>query len=259
MDDRKRFVEELNISFPDNTYEQGNFKSFKSALEAGNNAEQAFIADKSVVSFVSNIGVEYREDVLNTVLLAQLAANNVYPDKKDLAKWYDEYMRVLTGLGWVIQNKVFNDEASSHGVIEIENVVIEIITTAIGGKYIAIIKSALEAFKKLSEASNNKIIAFEKNSHSLNEGTFQIGVADQTGDAISLRIGAFILSSKEEIKQILFFKSRKNDTKVKTLTFEGTLNSGNYGSIRNLVKQRLGQTALNFVTELNLSPKATIA
>jgi hypothetical protein len=257
MTDKKQFIEELQVSYPNSTYEQENFKTFRRTLEAGEDKEQAFLADKTVISFVSNIAIEYRQDVLNTVLLAQLAANKAYPDNKDLTNWYNEYIRVLSGLGWVIQNKTSNDEKATHGVIEIENVVINIITTAIGGNYVAIIKSALDAFKKLSEASNNKIIAFEKNTHSLNEGSFQIGVADQTNNAISLKVGAFLLSSSETIEQILLFRSSKNDTSLKTITFEGTLNADNYANIRDAVKNKLGVQSLDFVTKLNISPSTT--
>lgn len=252
MDNREKFVEELNVRYPLNNYKGDGPKMFPEGISK-ENLPKAFIADKGIVSFTMNTSQHHRQDVLDSVLLAQLAANYAYPNKKEMEKWYDEYMRVLIGIGWVIEKKTFEERNSNKDLIEMQNVILDILKAAVGGNYLEIVQSALKAFKALSESKDAKIIAFEKNTHSLNEGLFEIGLADQSNNEVNLQIGAFILKTKETIRQILFFTSHKSKTSLKVYTFKGTLNSNNYGIIRSAVKNKLGNDSVRFITELELT------
>ena len=65
-------------------------------------------------------------------------------------------------------------------------------------------------------------------------------------------MGTFILSSRETIQQILFFKAKKDDTELEIVTFEIALDMDAYALIRNVVKDKLGEKVLDYVTELKL-------
>jgi len=180
--------------------------------EEGNN--QAFVNDKSLISFVSNVNGQNRQDILNSTLLAQLAANKKYPNEDQMLNWYDTYIEVLQKTGWNIENKQISNFSSTDSVFEMENVIIDILATALGGTMINVIKETLKAFKGLSE-SDGKIIAFEKNTHSLSKGSFQMGIADETNDAVTINMGFFYLSTENQINRILFFKSARDKTNLK--------------------------------------------
>jgi hypothetical protein len=94
MSDKTKFVQDLQLAFPSNIYEHDHENRFRVTLEAGESTAQSYLADASIVSFAENVSPAFRQDVLNSVLIAQMAANAAHPDKKDLMKWFDEYLRV---------------------------------------------------------------------------------------------------------------------------------------------------------------------
>ena len=63
--------------------------------------EQGFVDCGSLVSFTENLSEQNKEDVLNSTLLAQLAANKKYDRKTQHDEWYTFYMKVLENVGWV--------------------------------------------------------------------------------------------------------------------------------------------------------------
>ena len=103
MESKENFVRKLNLSAPSNKYEENNKpKSRAKPEEAAEKGDEAFIADKGIISFATGVPPQYTQDVLNSVLLAQFAANAAFPKKEHLEMWYEEYIRVLSGIGWVI-------------------------------------------------------------------------------------------------------------------------------------------------------------
>jgi hypothetical protein len=57
----------------------------------------------SLVTFIDGVSGQQNEDVLNSTLLAQLAANRKHHRERDTPGWYDFYCTVLEQVGWVSQ------------------------------------------------------------------------------------------------------------------------------------------------------------
>ena len=89
-------------------------------------------------------------------------------------------------------------------MFEMEAAVLSILGTALSGNQLAIIKKTLEALKNLSDG-DGKFKLFEKNSHSSNKGSFQIGLASEENDQVALTFAGFQLNTQTDIKQIVFF------------------------------------------------------
>ena len=53
-----------------------------------------------MVSFADGVTGQQKEDLLNSTLLAQLAANGRFDREKDTLNWYETYRTVLRGVGW---------------------------------------------------------------------------------------------------------------------------------------------------------------
>ena len=221
------------------------------APDMAEGVEQSFMNAKSLVSFVSDINGQRRSDVLNSVLLAQLAANKKFPDENQLVDWYTEFVRVLNNLGWAIEAAEFSSFESNGTVFEAENAIISILTAAFGGSFMVVITKTLEAIKGLSD-SNGKITAFEKNTHSQSKGAFQIGLAREENGTVTLQMGTFLLTSSNEIRKILFFKSTKDKTTLNYCSRTGTLNEEVYAKIRTQVQDKLGIKITDFITEIDL-------
>jgi hypothetical protein len=213
--------------------------------------EQSFLNAKSLVSFISEVNGQRRNDVLNSVLLAQLAANKQFPDDTQILDWYKAFVKILNNLGWAIESAEFSTFQSGTDIFEVENAIIDILTTAFGGAFKTVIVKTLASIKGLSD-TNGKITAFEKNTHSLSKGAFQIGLAKEENGTVSLQIGSFLLTSSNEIKKILFFKSTKDKTKLDYCSRKGTLDEEVYNKIRQAVLDKLGGKVTEFITEVEI-------
>lgn len=213
--------------------------------------EQAFLADKSLVSFISEVSGQNRSDVLNTTLLAQMAANKKFPLESDMLKWYQAFIDVLSNIGWQIEGAEISTFEASKAVFEIEDAIINILTTAFGGSFMPVIVKTLDSIKNLSN-KDHKIIAFEKNTHTLTKGCFQIALAVETNGVVSMQLGTFLLTSANKIKQILLFKAKRDKTTLQYTSRRGTLNSEAYGLVRDAVRQKLGANISTYVAEIEI-------
>lgn len=219
------------------------------SIKAG--TEQAFLTDKSLVSFIADVSGQNRSDVLNSTLLAQMAANKMFPNEADLLDWYKTFIEVLSNIGWEIETAEISTYESANDVFEVEDVILDILASAFGASFIPIIKKILESLKTLN-SKDHKIIAFEKNTHSLTKGCFQIALADEKNNSVSMQLGTFLITSTNIIKQILFFKSTKDTTKLQYTSRRGTLNTDAYALVRDVVLQKIGGNISAFVTEIDI-------
>jgi len=253
MSDPKKFVTEIEISLDSNRMRgflpSDSMRTAMESADEGNPA--AFVVNKSLVSFVANVGSQNRMDVLNSTLLAQLAANKKFPDEKNLVEWFRTYADVLSKIGWVLAGKDFVNVETSKNLFEVENVVLDILGASLGGNAMAIITKTIEAFRKLSNA-DGRLVAFEKNTHTSEKGTFLIASADETNGVVSLSMAGFVVSSTEQIQRILFFKSTKEKTALQVATRTGTLNTDTYGLVRNDILTKLGITVNEFIADLEI-------
>ena len=63
----------------------------------------AMVVAGSTVSFLPGMTKQQQEDVLDSTLLAQLAANKKHDREKQTDAWYQTYAEVLGNIGWVIK------------------------------------------------------------------------------------------------------------------------------------------------------------
>lgn len=247
----KEFVQNLKVKYPKYKLEGLDSKSaLESAVEGGNSQQpEAYINNKSLTSFAANVSGQNRQDLLNSTLLAQLVADYCHPESFNIKLWYLKYVDVLKNIGWTLSAKEFATFETSGSVFEMDAAVLQILSAAIGGGYLNILTQTIDSFKSLSD-SDNKIKAFEKNTHNLNKGTFQLALAVEDNGIVSLSLGAFQLSTSEEIKQIVFFKSSKDNTEMKYLTDTATLNNDVFSLVRNDIQAKLGNKAQSFISKL---------
>lgn len=251
--DVAKYVANLDVELP--------AQSFKKTLSRGavpqelikEGEEQSFLSDKSIVSFVSGVSQQSREDILNSTFLAQLAANKTNPIEKDLTGWYKRYVEVLRSIGWVIEKVEVNNYESKDDLFEVENVIIEILTAAFGGTYIAIIKKTLDALKTMSNKNDGKIKVFEKNIQNLSKGCFQIALATETAGAVSMQTGTFLITSKSKTTKILFVKIKKDETKLDYASGQATLSTSLYATAaRKPILDKLKKDISNFISEIEI-------
>lgn len=243
------YVQDLKLNYPAHPFASANY--LRDAKESGDEAKaESFLANKSIIAFTSTVSGQTRQDVLNSSLIAQLAANRQHPADEDLIPWFNTYKETLSNIGWSAAGREFAEFESDQSLFEMDKVVIQILATAFGGAgFVPLIIQTLDAIKNLGDA-NNKILAFERNTHSSTKGAFVIAVVDQTADAVSMKLGAFVISSSNTIQQILFFKSQSSSTTLHYSSLDCTFQEEVYRVVRQPILAKLGEEALKHVAAI---------
>ena len=253
VQDVVQFVNDLELEKPVESFTVKRTRGAVAPQLVKEGEDQAFLSDKSIVSFVSAVNGQNRKDILNSTLLAQLAANKKSPIEQDLTGWYKRYIDVLRNIGWVVENAEINNYEVREKVFEVEHVIIDILSASFGAGYIALIKKTLESLKQMSEQNDGRIKVFEKNTQSISKGCFQMALADEENDALSMKLGTFLLTSTNQIKQILFVKIKRDETKLEYASSQATLDTELYSmAARDAVIHKLSQDITDYIAEIEI-------
>lgn len=252
INNRIDFIKQLEIETGE-VYSKKRFtKGAESGLPVKDGKEQSFFTEKSLVSFASTVTGQLRNDVLQTVLLAQMAANKQFPDQENLFDWYHVFLDTLARLGWIVENINTQNYDIAKAEFELDNVIIDILSAAFGQNYILIIKKTLEAIKKMTD-EDRKIKAFEKNTRSVSQRGFQIALANEEGGVVAIQIGTFMLDTSLDLRKILFFKTEKEVTDLQYILKRAALNSASYDDdIRKEVNAKIKGVQLTNISEIEI-------
>lgn len=219
--------------------------------------DQALVVGSDLVSFVGNVAAEQRADIVNALLLAQLRARKVVPQPgniKDLRRWYDEYLGVLSQIGFAVHRATLKNYDSKTDGFEAHQAVLEVVATLVAGVpgALAVVSSTLTALQKM-DADNPWITLFNRESRSANTAHFQVSTAgiDGQGD-VFVALAAFGLEAKSKITQVLFFKFRKNDVAIEQLSNKASINTAVLGGVRDEIVRKLAAFASSFVGNLEI-------
>ena len=212
---------------------------------------EGYVDDGSLVSFVSEVSGQSRADVLNSTLLAQLAANKKYDRWKDTKNWYEFYVNVLENVGWVLQSFEFTEYQASGATFEVDKAVLEILAAIASQDQIAVATETMNALKSLGD-SDGKLVLFSSASSSLGSGSFQISAVTETNGAVAMGLGAFYFNSTQSTTRFLWFTYDSSDMDLFKSAQSITLNLQIYDKVRQAVVDKLGSNAVSFVADLDI-------
>lgn len=210
-----------------------------------------FVDNGSLVSFLAGVDRQSQADVLNSMLLAQLAANKKFDREENTVGWYGFYHEVLENLGWVVQQFAFAKYDVAGSTATIDKVVLDLLAAVATEDGVAVAKSAIEALKALS-ADDNRLTLFQQSSHSAQNGNFQVANCSNTGGVLKMSLGAFYFSSTQVDTKILFFGWSTADTTIYQSGQSIILDRDVYGQVRQAVINKLGDNAKTFVNGLDI-------
>lgn len=211
----------------------------------------AFVDGGSLVSFVAGVSGQNREDVLNSTLLAQLAADKQHDREKDVMAWYDYYSSVLGKVGWVTQGFNWQKYKSQQMSFTMDEAVLEIAEAALTGQEELVIAATLDAMRKLPK-KDGRLTLFDHSASSDKAGNFQISVCSEENGAVAMKTMAFYFDAEEQSTTVLFFNFSSASTTLNQSTVAQTLNSQVYAQVRSAVLEKLGDKAKNFVLDLDI-------
>jgi hypothetical protein len=214
--------------------------------------DQAAVVGSEVVSFAQGVPAERREAIANSILFAQQFATQRVPDRTQIFPWYDQYFSALTQLGWVVQEKNFQEFKQASQSFEAHKAIIAVATTLFGATptALALVKTTLESLQAMDQNSP-WISLFNTESEHADTARFQIGLAEQTPDGkFVVSLMAFVLTAKASVTQALFFKSKSSEASLRHSSGRVGINTDVLDGVRGQLKEALITIASDFIKTL---------
>lgn len=211
---------------------------------------QAVAVGSQITEFADNVPESRRPQIANSFLLAQLAANKVVREGGDTAAWYEQYIEVLSNVGWLIETQISSTRDVSGGAAELHQEIIPVITAALGP---AVAAAALVTKVLDGLAAMNKdlpwITLFSKESQRAHANQFQVSYAEvPEGMQPRITLTCFELDAQKSITQVLFFKFSDSSGRLRHFGSKLSMNSGVFDKVEDVVEDRVAEFATSYIT-----------
>ena len=192
-----------------------------------------------------------KEDVLNSQLLAQLAATKKFDRETQAMEWYKAYRSVLENIGWVIKAYEFKSRDMRDSSFTADQVVLEVLKSIVSDDVLGLIGSTFKALKDLGEQSE-PVKMFQSAAAGKHSGNFQAYpiYPDQLG--VGMAFSGYEMVTTETVTSFLWFKWSSKSTRIDAAAQAVQLNEGVYSQVRAAVLAKLGKAASDFVDGIEI-------
>lgn len=252
------FVNQLDIAQPLTVHTGRDFRVAPAALLARADPmppppeRPAGYVDKgALVSFVAGVSAQNQSDVLNSTLLAQLAADKQFNRETQVLDWYGAYTNVLGKIGWTLQGLNWENYSASSTSFTVDKVVLELAAAALTGGEAAVVAATIEAAKSAS-SSSGPITLFNQSTHSDSQGNFQVSVCSENDGVVAMKNMAFTFSTSDNVTDVLVFHFASAKTQFRQAAQAQSLNAAVYATVRAAIIDKLGNNAKSFIANLDI-------
>lgn len=213
------------------------------------------VAGSNLIGFDDGVDSGIRASAAQALLFAQLVADKKAERNqvRDVSAWYAEYRNVLRNLGWAethfgeLEQELKANEGSVHKAI------IPVLTAAFGPAVAAgsLIITALQQLEKMDEDSA-WITLFQRQSRRFEVSDFQFSVVDIDDDQVVVHLAGAIFSSEFGQTQVLFFKFKGQNAKVRLAKGVFSASTESVASIRDELQKKLKKFIPSFIREADI-------
>lgn len=134
-----------------------------------------------------------------------------------------------------------------------ETTVLALLQRRVQAKALLTTEAALDKLRRLDDRDRRAVI-FETSSHKGGSGSFQIISASAVSDTvIRMTIAAFFFATDDHVTRLLSFNFGKSNTTMYQACDTLALDSADYAPVRDHVIEQLGDQALTYIAEIDLS------
>ncbi|KAH9888071.1 hypothetical protein C8Q73DRAFT_794495 [Cubamyces lactineus] len=217
---------------------------------AADDQPSAAVAAGSSVSFVGDLPLGMRADVLNSTLLAQLAANKQYDRQKQTAQWYDYYKTVLETVGWVATGFGLGAQSDAKSYGSVDKLLLKLAATFLTAPEFELFQTMIDSLK--DDKNDKQVKLFDSQAKSFNDANFQLGVASNAQGNAQFKIGVYTYSASENIDHVLFYTFGNQSVAFYAGSQTMVLNDDVYGQVRQAVLDKLGANAVSLVDSIDI-------
>jgi hypothetical protein len=214
--------------------------------------ETASVVGGSLASFTANLTGQNRSDTKNATLFAQLAADAAFNRQSQPMEWYDQYVEVMSQIGWNRPGFSFSNYTSGGTTVKLDEAVLTILGSLATANEIAMVSATMEALKDLSDDSKQMTVWDSKSSDG-KKGNFQIlpCVREDNGDVAMILTGMKFTAHHSE-SRFLWFSWSSDSIEIEQAAARFVLNEDVYKTVREAILERLGERATKYVAEIPL-------
>ena len=221
------------------------------------NKNSAVVDAGSLISFTDKLTGLQKEDVQNSTLLAQLAANTDVKKKGGtresmVSAWYDKYIEVLNNIGWIITGFAMHEYKTKDDSFTLDKAVLDIAEAVASGNELKMMTATMGALGSLADESGQMNL-FNKSSTQGGDSNFQIAPCDVGNDgSVIMILTGTAATSKIVSTRFLWIKRDKKETSVHASANKVVLNEKVYAYVRDDIITKLAGHGVDYVRNLDV-------
>ena len=227
------------------------FSTLSSKPEHDIDKPTASVMPDTINAFLPGVSQEIIDDVNLCKLVMQNAATKLYPEDEKLFEWYRYYVDGLSKLGWVTQNRNIQEVTIKRVGLTMDQVALEVAAGLIGGNAAQILSNVAKKAVEMVQNNPGAITIFEKNKKLGTQAKFDIAPiwVDKNGQP-NMILNCISLDARESTRGILFWKSTRQSTTIKTGAVRTHLDIRTFSGIRNAVYKKYQADGQKFIENL---------
>ena len=209
---------------------------------------QALVVGSELVAFAPGVLSTFREDLVNSTLLAQLSANERVPDRTQIFDWYNVYFDALAQIGWSVEDRDFSTHVESGQDFEAHAAIQRVMTRALGSgsDVLELVKRTLEGMQAADDS--RAVVLFHRETRTAQSAHFQVGAveAGQAGEPFATLV-AFSMQARVQTTQLLFLRSRTSDVTLHHCSSRIRIDPAVAEAVRGPLADRLATHSIAYV------------
>jgi hypothetical protein len=213
---------------------------------------QGQVVGSALFSFSPGVGVDVREAISDSSLLAQLVANKHVSMESAPLDWFAAYSQVLQNVGWTLQEGGWTDYTAEGTAVEVHEKIIEVMTAALGPApaALAIVTSTINALKGM-KAGSSWITIFSRESQKAKIARFQIGLVEtDQGGQVFVSLIACLIEAENSITQVLFFKFKNAHASFKANSAKVSINPGALSDLGPTIRSKVRAYQADYLSSI---------
>lgn len=212
----------------------------------------------NILVFTEGMSSQNKQDVMDSMLFASLAADRQFRPDVLREQWYERYTQVLRTLGWVTHSARFSDYRTQVSRFTMEQAALDILAAAVkaavlpGATAMALQQAAKDTFAAL-KAQEKPLRLFESHYKGHRQGGFVVGACHELSDGTpNAVIGVVKFAASSQVTQLLFNEWTRTQVSLHHAEDSVALAMHHYAGLRDLVRGKLGASALAAVEAIDI-------
>jgi len=211
----------------------------------------ASVMPNTIDAFLPGVSKVIIDDVNLCKLVMQHVATEKFPEDAQLFDWYRCYIDGLSKLGWVTQNRNIQEVTIKKAALTMDQVALEVAAGLIGANAAQIL--AMVAKKAVEAVQNNPgaIKIFDSGKKLGAQTKFDIAPVwlDNSGQA-NMVLNCIAMDARESTRGILFWKSSKQSTTIKSGAVRTYLDTKVFSGLRESLYEKFSANGKKFIDDL---------